>query len=191
MLPISPVRITPPAVPVVTVVELARHARIDFADDNALLEGLIQAATDHFDGHSGILGRCLVNQGWRQDLTCWHREVQLPFPDVSAIVSVVYSDSDNAEQTVDGGLYALKETALGTVLRFGDAFSMPSLYGDRPDPVRITFTAGYGAAASDVPAALRVAVMMLAAHWYDNREGHGEIPPAVAALAAPYRRVGV
>ena len=52
---------------------------------------------------------------------------------------------------------------------------------------------GFGAAATDVPDALRHAIRMLVAHWYENR-GLAAIggtvamlPASVNALIAPYR----
>lgn len=41
--------------------------------------------------------------------------------------------------------------------------------------------------ASDMPQAAH-AILMLAAHWYDRRDGSAQVPPAVAALAHPLRR---
>jgi len=192
---LTPVRTVGPAVPVVTVAEMVAHARAN-AVDNALLEAYVGAATAHFDGWTGVLGRCLINQQWRIGLGAWPacRTIRLPFPDVSA-AAVVYSDADDAEQTVDAALVERGHDALGAFLRLKDDFSAPTLYDDRLDPVRVTFTAGFGAAATDVPQPLRVAIMMLAAHWYETREAAGDammsVPFGVDMLAAPYSRVGV
>ena len=56
----------------------------------------------------------------------------------------------------------------------------------------ITFTAGYGPAAADVPADLVQAVRLLAAHFYEHRDGPGDtsaLPAAARVLLAPYRVV--
>jgi uncharacterized phiE125 gp8 family phage protein len=59
--------------------------------------------------------------------------------------------------------------------------------------IEIEVTAGYGPSSLDVPAALRQAVMMLVAHWYEHRGivGHdnaGAVPPVgFEALIAPHR----
>ena len=61
--------------------------------------------------------------------------------------------------------------------------------------VKITFTAGYGDAAGDVPEPLRQALLLLVAHWYERREPVvlGEtaiqVPETVQSLLLPYRRV--
>jgi len=65
--------------------------------------------------------------------------------------------------------------------------------GKAANGIEIDFTAGYGAAASDVPAPLRQAVLLLVAHWYENREpiavGSPEmaVPGPVAQLVEPFR----
>jgi uncharacterized phiE125 gp8 family phage protein len=62
--------------------------------------------------------------------------------------------------------------------------------------VKVTWVAGYGATADAVPPSIRSALLMLVAHLYDNRSAANagnitsELPFTVAALLAPYRRVG-
>lgn len=58
-------------------------------------------------------------------------------------------------------------------------------------PAAITFTAGYGAP-TDVPAAIRQAMLLLVTQWYEHRQVTGTgtaLPFAVDALLAPFRRV--
>jgi uncharacterized phiE125 gp8 family phage protein len=57
--------------------------------------------------------------------------------------------------------------------------------------VTVTFSAGYGAAA-DVPQALRHAIYMLVAYWYEQRETAAgrtmtSVPLGFDALIAPFR----
>lgn len=40
---------------------------------------------------------------------------------------------------------------------------------------------------ADIPQAAQ-AILMLAAHWYDRRDGTAQVPAAVEALARPLRR---
>src|SRR6185437_2527913 len=54
--------------------------------------------------------------------------------------------------------------------------------------VAIAFTAGYGDAASDVPQAIRTAILEMIAELYTNRGYLESDPPAIAqAMLAPYR----
>ncbi|TPM92722.1 head-tail connector protein [Mesorhizobium sp. B2-1-3A] len=194
---LRPVRTSAPA-DAVSLDEIKRHANAsDFTDDDTLLGVLVRAATDHLDGWTGVLGRCIVSQDWRQDFGCWPacRDLRLPFPDVANVV-VKYSDIDDAEQTVSNALYETLSDARGAFVRLGDGFDAPALNDQRSDPVRVSFAAGFGAPDA-VPVAIKVAIMMLAVHWYANREAVvvgdtvAPLPMAVDALIAPYRRVGI
>lgn len=62
--------------------------------------------------------------------------------------------------------------------------------GSRGGEAEIRFTAGFGASWGDVPSDLRQAVMMLAAHFYENRNAQpdtGGLPFGVLVLLEAYR----
>jgi uncharacterized phiE125 gp8 family phage protein len=192
---LRPVRVTPPAVSPVTLAEAKAHMRVSHTDDDVLIGTLLQAAVDHVDGWSGVLGRCLVTQGWSVSFGAWGgRVLRLPFSDVSA-ATVTYRDSDDAEQTVDPALYAIKEDDQSAYLFLSADFDRPALF-DRPDAVTVTFTTGYGDADA-VPRAIKHALYILIAHWYEHREAvvigasPVAVPMTVDALLAPYRRVPI
>lgn len=189
---IRPVRTVAPATQPVTLAEAKEFARVDSSDHDSMLQSLIDSATNWLDGRTGLLGRCIINQTWRQDYTGWQTALRLPFPDVSS-VTVKYFDVANVEQTVSSALYQLLEDELGAIVRFGESFTNPSLYDDRQDRVRITLIAGYGADASAVPDALKTAIKMLVTHWYDSHLAGAqtfETPFGVSAIIAPFRRRG-
>lgn len=183
---------TPPGA-LVTTEEMKSHLMIDFSDDDAQIASFVAAATRRLDGYSGILGRCLLTQGWEINLRTWpNSRLRLPFPDVTG-VEVEYADADGQNQIIPESQFELVEGAQGTELVLRDGFSAPALSKAVELPVKLTITAGYGAVA-DVPSPIRVAVMMLAAHWYENRAdgaGGSEMPFGVSALIAPYRLVGL
>ena len=192
---LRPILVTPPAAEIVSLDDAKVHLRVDGTDDDDLITMLEAAAEAHLDGYSGVLGRCLIDQVWRQDFVGFDWCLRLPFPDVSAIGSVKYYDTDNVQQTIDSANYQLLEDERSSFVQFTSTFSWPSTYY-RPDPVSVQFTAGYGAAADDVPAAIRAAILLTIGHLYANREAVGDntqmaLPLGVDALITPYRRVGV
>jgi len=188
-----PVLVTPPATTPISLNEAKAHCRIDHSDDNNTFDALILVATSYADGWTGILGRCLVTQTWRQDFDRFNRCLRLPLYPVSAITSVKYDDTSDIEQTVAGSNYDLLDDDLGAFLRFKDTFSFPSIHDDRP-AVRVTYSAGYANAAA-VPEAIKHGLLLLISHWYENREPivvgqqAQQVPLAVDALLAPYRRI--
>lgn len=194
---LRPIRTSAPVAKPVSLEEARLHCRVDANDDDAVISAFIDAAIVYLDGWSGVLGRCIVNQGWRQSLPAWPAcgGILLPFPDVST-AAVKYFDADGVEQTVDGALFDRLEEDRGTIIRFRNAFTYPAIANDRADGVRVEFTAGYGASAADVPASIKTAILLMVAHWYSNREtatdgALSEIPFGASALIAPFRRVGV
>jgi uncharacterized phiE125 gp8 family phage protein len=195
---LAPVRVIPPAELPVSLEEAKAHLRIDFGDDDFYVAGLIEAATAHLDGWSGILGRALVTQTWRQDLCGFPCDgvIRLPLAPVQAVTAITYRDEVGADMTLDPGVTTEVMTdALGPFVRLRGGQSWPATaQGD--DAVSVVFTAGYGAS-SAVPQAIRHAILLLVGHWHATREpvNIGNITSnldfAVTALLAPFRRVGL
>lgn len=163
---LAPVRVTPPAATPVSVAEAKAHLRVDHSDDDALIEALVQAATDHLDGWSGILGRALVTQTWRVDLSRFPRcdVLRLPLSPIQSISSIAYWDALNTDQTFAAQNYSLHADARGALIALASSASWPGLY-TRADAVRVTFVAGYGAPA-DVPAPIKQAILLSVGHMY-------------------------
>lgn len=197
----QPVLVTPPVVAPVSLAEVKQHCNAaDFADDDALLAGYVAAATSHLDGWSGILGRCLVDQTWRQDYDDFRSCLRLRLGPATEVVSVKYIDTDAALQVVDPTQYSLHTDSLGPFVRFSNEYSFPSLNAVGP-AVNVSYKAGAPvagegeAATAAVEPAIKQAILLLVEHWYDNRsagvigESIASLPFAVDALLAPFRRV--
>ena len=172
-------RIVAPAEAPVMLAEAKAQLRVDHDDEDPLIQHYIDAATAWLDGASGILGRCLVSQTWQMDLDAITGPILLPFPD-SVIDGAVFTDAAGGDLD-----YRIDRRDQRLLLRPLAGFGRPAA---------ITFTAGYGAPA-DVPAAIRQAMLLLIAHWYEHREAvslgasPSALPMAVDALLAPYRRI--
>ncbi|KQZ81879.1 hypothetical protein ASD64_08965 [Mesorhizobium sp. Root157] len=208
---LAPVRTVAPATTPVSLVEAKAHLRVDHEDDDTLIEGFIAAATDHLDGWTGILGRCLVEQEWRQDFDAFARGLCLPLGSVISVTTVTWRNTAGQVSTVEGIWYSLQIDAGGRYfVRFRDDYAFPGDLYER-GAVSVAYKAGYATvpevpangddpaipAKSTVPAALKVAILLLVGNWYANRETMvvgatvESLPFAVDALIAPFRRVGV
>lgn len=189
---LAPSLVTGPAALPVTLAEVKAALRVDHDDEDRLIESYIDAAVGHLDGWSGVLGRCLITQTWRQDLAEFPPadEIRLPFPDVQS-VSVKYLDRDGVEQTLAAEKYELIETVSGVQIVLAHNQQWPNT-GEYQDAVRITFTCGFGVSGAAVPAPLRTAIMMHVASLYEMRETASEKPftstGGYEALTAKYRR---
>lgn len=208
----APILVTPPAAPSDALADAKTQLRVSGSGDDALITALIAAAVGALDGWSGILGRALMTQTWRQDFSCFSERLDLPLAPVASVTSVGYYDGDNTLQSVDASDWALLADGRGSYVRRLPTGTWPSVY-DRPDPVRVTFVAGYGNW-SDLPAPIRQAVILMTAklyalakadpilqvevvegvgrqEWRGGEALAGVIDGAAAALVAPYRRVGL
>lgn len=176
-----------PAGEPVTLDEARAHLRLDAHDEDDLLNAFLIAARVALEARTR---RAFITQSWRLILDAWpDGPVVLPIAPVSAVTSVTLND-EGSVRVVDAASY---ETVL--------AGERPRLSPSTPWPtptrriggIYIDVTAGYGEA-ENLPAPLRQAIVMLAAHWFEHREPVSmgeradELPLTVSALIAPYMR---
>lgn len=195
----TPVRTAAPGSTPVSVEEAKAHCRVDDTASDDLITALIEAAVSHLDGWTGILGRCLMQQTWRQDFDCFAPCLRLPLYPVSSVTVIQYDDAEGVTQTIDSANYALLDDDRGAYVRFKDSYDFATLYdGGASPPVRVTYVAGYADAAS-VPAAIKAAIKLMVGAWFENREESIIGVPvagltesvAVKALLGPFRRTRV
>ena len=182
--------ISGPEAPAVSLADLKQHVEArEFTDDDALLTVYGAAATGLFDAAGqGYLGRALITQRWQLTLPMFPACgcIVLPVPVVQQVHTVTYYDGDNAEQSLATEAYSLIINGEFAEMRLVDGTSWPATY-KRPDAVAVQYDAGYGDAASDIPEALRVAISITAAGFYEDRASADEIPKGVRQLVANYR----
>jgi uncharacterized phiE125 gp8 family phage protein len=192
----APVRTAAPAATLVSLEEAKLHCSVDDEDtaQDALINGLIAAATEHLDGYTGILGRALVTQSWRQDYDGFESRLRLPLGPIASVSSLTYYDQDNTQQTLSVAAYELLTDGAGPYITLKSLQTWPGSYR-RSAAVSVTFVAGVEPEA--VPAPIKTAILLMVGHWFANREAVNvgnivsELPMAVDALLRPYRRIGV
>lgn len=183
-----------PLATVVTRDDAKLQATIDFADDDALIDGIIAAASDYYEARNGILGRALVTQTWKLTLPSAPSgdKLHLPYPPVQSVASVTYQSG--GEQTFAAENYRLIGDDSGAFIELVDGASWPSTER-RSDALSVTFVAGYGDTGADVPERIRHSVRLLAAYWYTHRDAAEadapkDIAMGVQSLALPMRVAG-
>ena len=182
-----PTLIEAPAELPVTAAECKAHAVVEHEEQDGVIDAVIAGVVADLDGFRGILGRAMVTQTWRLEMAAWDRCFVLPVPDVSA-VAITYDDEDGAEQA--GPDVTLHPIARGTMVRISQDWTAPSLHSDSAAPVRMDFTCGYGGA-SDVPAALKVAIMQRVAQAFEDRTGETAAGAFSERLIAPHRWLSI
>lgn len=186
----------PPAGEPVTLAEAKAHLRVDTSSDDALIGSLIVTSRLQIEA---ALGLALLTQSWRQTLSVWPDSglVDLKVRPVQSISSVYVATAPGMTATLDPSVYTLTDDgnkpqlAPAALLEVVYAWPVPQV---RTNGITIDFVASYGSTPDSVPAPLRHALLLLTAHWYENRSSTdpgsetARIPGAVSALFAPYRR---
>lgn len=177
---------TAPTVEPITVADLKLHCRIDNDDEDDLLESLIKTARTYVEQRTK---RTLLQTTYELYLDWFPAEIVLPLPPVSSLTSITYYDTGGSSQTLSSSVYTLDSKQDPAVIVEAYGQSWPATR-DIPNAITVTYVAGYGAAATSVPDALKRAVAMYAAHLYENREPVGDagtvIPLAIDSLIRMY-----
>lgn len=138
-----PLRVVAPAAFPVSIDDVKKSLRIDSDDDDDLIESLIQAAVDHYEGWTGILGICLVEQTWRQSFDRFGRALCLPLGPVIQAASVSWRNAAGQISTIPAASYSLETRSGGqSEIRFRNAFSQPSDLYER-GAVTVEYKAGW------------------------------------------------
>jgi uncharacterized phiE125 gp8 family phage protein len=184
--------LTPPAIEPVSVAEAKARLRLDTDAEDALLGALITAARERVEA---LAGRAMITRRVRElrDSFGASGQLKLALAPVSAIVHIRTIGPDGgAGADLDPGLYLLDgDRVPARVALLSGAW--PAVRRAALG-VEIVYDAGFSPAAADIPAALREAVLALAAELYEHRlpsERLEEValPLAVQGWLAPYARV--
>ena len=148
--------------------EAKAQMRVEHNDDDALIERLIDVAISYTDV-TGALGKAMITQKWGQWIAPNPSTVKLLLGPVQGVTAVRYYDTDGVLQDDNYLNYQIFGTAQATTIEPKTGFNWPTTQ-DRPDAIKIEYEIGYGDTAADVPAVIKHAMLVLVAHWYENRE---------------------
>ena len=154
---------TAPSVEPVTLADAKIHLRTvtgDTSEDSAVISPIITAARVYCEN---ITGRALAAQTVKAYPEAWGLW-RLPRPPITAVTSIKYYDVDDTEYTLAATEYQ------------SDMIDGRILIKENPDeelrdmnPIVVEYTAGY-TTGNTCPQTIRQAMLLLIAHWYQNRE---------------------
>lgn len=166
-------QLTAPAEPPLDLAAAKEHLRLEdeLVEDDALVEALVLAATDAAEE---FLNRALISQQWELSLDTFpypYGAIVLPLGRTISVDSIEYEDTDGNTQTLSTDDYQVELTrdSRNRIVPEPDE-TWPSTEAGRLGAVRVTFTAGYGAAREDVPTAIVAGIKLILGHLYENRE---------------------
>lgn len=128
----------------------------DDSEDEAVIIPMITAAREFCENATG---RALAVQ----TVTAFPRTFEpafLPRPPIASLVSAKYTDKDGTQHEMAEGACIISNDKV----YFPNPPSTGELFA--VNPIQVTYTTGY----TTLPPSLRQAILMLVAHWYNNRE---------------------
>lgn len=180
--------VTQPTSEPIELDEAKLYLRVDTDADDAMITALIVAAReycqgyqnrayitqtleitmDHFPGHFHpfpMYGFAFPYHHHRRH----HNEIRLLMPPIQSVVSISYTDHTGKTTTLDPSTYVVDtDSEPGRVVPAHGTW-WPTDCLQPVNGVRIRYVAGYGDIYA-VPKSVKQAMMMLIAHWYENRE---------------------
>lgn len=193
--------ITPSTVLAVSVAEVKNYCRLglDSSDEDTLIEMLIAASMARCVQETG---RALLTTTYKltADLTVSGAEnypplstftqqtsnkLKLSYPNFLSLTSVVATNAAGTNTTLSAADYKLNHTGVFSTIQILNASDAES--------VAVTYTAGYGATAADIPNPIKVWIMKDVCTAYDNRDSlslgqvSSTVYPFIDGLLDPYR----
>ncbi len=115
-------------------------------------------------------GRALITQTRTFYLDAWpeKRYIELPYPRLqSAAVTYRLEDDDDYDETLSIADTDIVSEPGRVVLQPSESWPTGTLYSEKP--IKIVMVCGYGDAATDVPEAIRQAILLRISDMYENR----------------------
>ncbi len=185
-----------PTVEPISVTEVKAFLKLDHDADDSLITDLIIAARLYCEQ---VTGRSFIMRQYQYMLDQWPNEklqiLSLPKPPLLDVVSIHYYDEKEVRQLYPAEYYYSDAVSTPGRLVLKSNVTPPITYR-KAAAIEITYHAGYGHVATDVPAPLRQAILRLTAYLYEHRDMHDRMQDAmqmsgVMMLLSPYKMVGL
>lgn len=162
--------------------EAKAHMRVEIDDDDDYIVALIKTARMYVENATW---RQLITATWKWYLPGFPLVFLVPKPPLQS-ATIAYIDSAGDAQDLDASVYVVNaKTQPGRIV---EAYTQgwPSTRNDE-NAVTVTFIAGYGDNASDVPEPLVQAMKQMVAQMYEFREPTitGTIATQIAHILGP------
>jgi uncharacterized phiE125 gp8 family phage protein len=154
--------------------EVKSQLRIDIDADDTLLQTYIDAAVSWAEQYRGEKFLTETQVDYLDEFPVEINPVWFP---LVSVTSIAYLDINGDSQTLDSSVYqvdANQKLGPGRI-RLAYNQSWPSQRGGDLNAVTITYKAGYGDTADDVPGHIKQGILMLIGSLYENREATSPI----------------
>jgi uncharacterized phiE125 gp8 family phage protein len=159
--------------------EVNAHLKESFTDievessDNLLVRIFIKAAEKFGEDFTRRIFLTKTYTNYREGWIYNHKQCRIMFElrrsKLIAIASVKYIDIDEVEQTIANTNYETTLSDEYSNLYFIDDFDFPSISSQNQQPIRIEFSAGYGATEASIPNNIKTAILNHVAKLWKQR----------------------
>ena len=157
----------PADISIVCLSEAKDHLRVSNTADDTLITNLILAATQAAQNYTN---RFFINHSVRMDCDTWDETLYFyKSPVFSSTTIEYYGTSATIYDIWDSSNYIVDKVHEPARLLLQADKSYPDL-ADRKAAIKLTYVSGYGTAASDVPQAIKQAVLLIVGNFYENRQ---------------------
>jgi uncharacterized phiE125 gp8 family phage protein len=171
----------------ITTAEAKSHLRVDSTDHDTRIDALIRAAREYVEQ---VTRRALMTQTWKLYLDDFplSERIDLPRPPIQSVTLIEYVDTDGATQTLDASQYRVDSKTEPGRITEAEGVTWPAT-DQVTNAVTITYDAGYGGTAADVPQAIQEAIQLQVELLFDRPDsGYAKtLRESRDALLAPYR----
>lgn len=151
--------------------DLKLHSRIIGTDQDPIIDLFLMSSREYVETR---LSRQMITATWEYTFDSFDETyIDLPITPVASVEDIKYFDTDGAEQTIDDANYYVDTSSEPCRIQAKSTYSWPET-DCRPAGIKVTFVAGW-TQASLVPKPLRMAITLLAAAYYENREAYSDI----------------
>lgn len=163
---LAPVATTPPVLEPVTVAEVETYLGLGSDTDDDLVNRMISSARWMHEVHTRRQFITATWTGYLDRFPCGNT-IWAPKPPLISVTSITYTDENGDSQTLTENTDFVVDIASEPArVSLGFDQSWPPTRVEN-NAVVMVFVAGYGAAASTVPALLRQAILLQIESWFD------------------------
>ena len=156
------------------------HLKVLTTNEDALITDMITAAREEVEKYCNI---SLVEQTIEESFPCFPvaenynmlSSLWLSVSPLISIDSISYIDTDGVSQPLATTVYDLddKQKPGKVTLKFNQTWPATAKI---ENAVTVTYKAGFGATAADVPQSIKQAMLLMLGNWFEKREDDPQTP---------------
>jgi len=178
--------VTPPVQEPLVLSEVKTFLRVDHDFEDGYIAALIAAAREYCEAYQR---RAFINRELLVRIEKPQGVIKLPYPPLQTVQSIKYWDKYETVHQLENSDYTLDTVSVpGRIIPAG-------IWLCSARAMEVRYVAGYGEEPSFIPNSVKVAMLLLIGHWFENREAvsnvQGTTEFAVKALLDVERVVAV